>query len=391
MTSDLTDLRLMARHLEGDPEQADFLLDLSNIVRERSLGGADRSSLHRLRLVLDALRDLTGDREVTVHAIADDNLLNPAHDADFPDPAEPALLREWHDRSLITAHATADPDLLDHAKALGTPVISSDNFKGHRGRHEWIQGNQDRFLKPERVGPSVRLVPRDMRFFADREVSSADEHDRLRAARLLDQRGRPRSDVLEHAWQCPVVGCTPKPALARGKVVCQVHRTLLHDCGPRRPRVQLKITVDGVCRAWDNLTHDDTREFVLGRGHLDRIEDRHLDEDRRRRISRRHLVLVSRHGTLRVLDLSTALSSVRTRRPGGEPTPWEPLPHLNQLSAGQSREELLRAFGPDDEIEIVPGVLLSRSGQRWPGERHEGVRAKPPRRPRDGDDLTRVG
>ena len=47
-------------------------------------------------------------------------------------------------------------------------------------------------------------------------------------------------------------------------------------------------------------------------------------------------------------------------------------------------------FGPDDEIELVPGVVLRRSGQRWPGERTEGVRARPPRRPGKDDELRRA-
>jgi len=391
VTSDLTAFRRMERHLESDAERADYLVDLSNVVRERAFGGGTKRALVRLWLVLEALRTSTGDREVTVHAIADNSLLNPRHDGEFPDPAEPGLLREWRDRGLIAAVDTADPDLLDHAKVLGTPVISGDFFTGHRGRHEWLQGNRDQFLKPEPAGRSVRLVHRDMRVFADREISRAGERDELRAHHLLELDGKPRSDVLERSWHCPVAGCSPKPAIDRTRVVCRVHRMLLRDGGRRRPRLQLKITVDGVCRAWDNLTEDDTREFVLGRGHLDRIAEHYLSGDRRSRISRRHLLFVSCRGTLRVLDASTARSRIRTARPGEELTPWRPLPHLDQVSEERPRERLFLAFGRDDEIEIVPGVALTRSGQRWPGERPEGVRAKAPRRTRDGDETTRTG
>ncbi|MFJ8621320.1 FHA domain-containing protein [Kitasatospora sp. NPDC093550] len=407
MASDLAAFRRMERYLRGAAAQADFLLDLSNVVRATELGGAGERSLERLRLVLAALREWTGDREVTVHAIADDSLMRPDRDRDFPDPAEGALLRAWRDRGLIAAIAKADPDLLDHAKVLGTRVISADLFRGHRGEHPWIQGDREHFLEPLR-GPdgSVRLVPRDMRVFADREVSRERERDGLKARNLLDFRGRPRSEVLERSWRCPRTPCNPSPALRSGKVVCRVHGTLLTDLGPRRPRLQLKILVDGVCRAWENLTEDDGREFTLGRAHLARIEERHLSDDRRGRVSRQHLVLLSSRGSLKVLDTSSAHSRIRTLRPGQEPTPWVPLPRPDQPAGGAGTgsrgpggvrpegagpERRLRGFGPDDEIELVPGVVLRRSGQRWPGERDEGVRAKPPRRPRGGDELTSLG
>ncbi|MFJ3728191.1 FHA domain-containing protein [Streptomyces sp. NPDC090045] len=387
--SDLAAFRRMERQLRGEAAQADYLIDLSNVIRERELGGGTPSSLERLRLVLAALREWTGDGEVTVHAIADENLLGPRSDADFPDPAEVALLRDWRDRGLIAVIAKADPDLLDHAKVLGTRVISRDYFRGHRGEHPWIQGDREHFLEPQRrADGSVRMVLRDMRVFADRVISQEGERDDLKARNLLDFRGRPRSEVLERSWRCSRTPCNPSPAFRAGKVVCRSHGTLLTDLGPRRPRLQLKIMVDGVCQAWENLTEDDGREFVLGRGHLARIDERHLPDDRRSRISRRHLVIVSRRGTLRVLDASTARSRIRTLRPGREPTPWQPLPHLDESSGGVPKERLFRGFGPDDEIELVRGVVLRRSGQRWPGERGDGVRAKPPRRARDNDALT---
>ncbi|MFC6598129.1 FHA domain-containing protein [Kitasatospora paranensis] len=383
----------MERHLSGSADRADFLVDLSNIVRETGLGGGAPRALERLRLVLAALRASTGDPEVTVHAIADNSLLDPRYDQDFSDPAEAELLRSWRGSGLIAAIGKADPDLLDHAKVLGTPVISSDFFKGHRGEHPWIQGDRDHFLKPERPTPDgpVRLVRRDMRVFADREVSREGERDDLKARNLVDFHGRPRADVLERSWRCPRTPCNPSPAIRGGRVVCRAHGTLLAEGGPRRPRVQLKILVDGVCRAWENLAEDGSREFALGRGHLARIDSRHLAEDRRLRISRQHLLIVAHRGTLKILDTSTALSQIRTLRPGGVPTPWQRLRHSDEESAGTPRERLFGPFGPDDEIELVPGVVLRRSGQRWPGERPGGVRAKPPRRPPDGDELTRIG
>ncbi|MER8186078.1 FHA domain-containing protein [Kitasatospora sp. NPDC094015] len=391
MADDLAALRRTERHLRGEAGRADYLVDLSNVVRDTALGGSTPRSLDRLRQVLRALRELTGDREVTVHAIADESLLNPRYDHEFPDPAQAPLLREWRDRGLIAALGTADPDLLDHAQVFGTPVISSDLFKGHRGAHPWIQGDREHFLGPERSGGRVRLATRDMRHFADQVVSREGERDALRARNLLDFRGRPRSDVLERSWHCPRPACHPGPAIRGGKVVCRSHGTLLTDAGPRRPRVQLKILVDGVCRAWENVTEHEGREFVLGRGNLGRIEQCHLTEHRLLTISRHHLLIVPRRGVLEVLDTSRARSRVRTLRPGGEPGPWKALPHRTGDIAGGTSRPRWRAFGPDDEIELVAGVVLRRSGQRWPGERPEGVRARPSRRPGDGGGLTRTG
>ncbi|MFJ8112222.1 FHA domain-containing protein [Streptomyces sp. NPDC096132] len=393
--SDVAAFRRMERHLLGTAQEANYLVDLSNVVRDTALGGGRPRALQRLRLVLRALRESSGDQEVTVHAIADDSLLRPRHDGEFPDPAEGPLLREWRDRGLIAAIAKADPDLLDHAKEFGTRVISSDNFTGHRSEHPWIQGDREHFLKPERVdGGPVRLVLRDMRVFADREVSREGERDALKARNLLDFQGRPRSDVLGRSWLCPRPDCHPHPAIQSGKVVCRIHRTLLRDAGPRRRRIQLKIFIDGTCHAWENLTEGpdgQDKEFVLGRGHFARIEECHLPGERRRRISRQHLLLVCSRGALRVLDTSTAGSRIRTVRPGGEPTPWRTLPRPGTEAAGLPGERVPRAFGPDDEIELLPGIALRRSGQRWPEERAEGVRAKPPKRAKGGDELTSLG
>jgi hypothetical protein len=393
--SDIAALRRMERHLLGTAQEADYLVDLSNVVRDRALGGGCARELRRLRLVLRALRDFTGDQEVTVHGIADNSLLHPRHDGEFPDPAEGALLREWRDRGLIAAIAKADPDLLDHAKEFGTRVISSDNFTGHRGEHPWIQGDREHFLKPAREdGGRVRLVLRDMRVFADREISSEGERDALKARNLLDFNGRPRSDVLGRSWRCPRAGCNPSPAFQGGKVVCRNHRTLLTDTGPRRRRIQLKIFIDGQCQAWENLTEGpegQDKEFVLGRGHFTRIDEECLPEERRRGISRQHLVVICGRGALRVLDTSMAGSRIRTIRPGREPGPWRALPRRVTQAAGLPGERGPRGFGPDDEIELVPGIVLRRSGQRWPEERAEGVRARPPKRPEDGDELTRLG
>lgn len=368
MASDLAAFRRMERQLRGEAAQADYLIDLSNVVRDRDLGGSAPSSLERLRLVLAALREWTGDREATVHAIADDNLLGPRSDADYPDPAEVALLRDWRDRGLIAVIAKADPDLLDHAKVFGTRVISHDYFRGHRGEHPWIQGDREHFLEPRRgTDGSVRLVLRDMRVFADRVISQEGERDDLKARNLLDFRGRPRSEVLERSWRCPRTPCNPSPAIRSGKVVCRSHGTLLADLGPRRPRLQLKILVDGVCQAWENLTEDDSREFVLGRGHLASIGERHLADDRRGRISRRHLVIVSRRGTLRVLDASTARSRIRTLRPGREPTPWQPLPHLDEGSGGVPRERLFRGSAPTTRSSSSPGSSCGAVASGGPG------------------------
>lgn len=391
VASDLAAFRGMERHLRGEPDQADYLIDLSNIVRETALGGGTRRSLDRLRLVLAALCRTTGDPDVTAHAIADNSLLDRRYDDEFPDPGEPGLLREWRDRGLIAAIGKADPDLLDHAKVFGTPVVSSDNFTGHRGDHPWIQGDREHFLRPERParGGPVRLVRRDMRVVADREISREGERDDLKARNLM-LGGRPRADILERSWRCPRQACNPGPAIRGGKVVCRSHGTLLADAGPRRPRLQLKILVDGQCQAWENLAEDEGREFALGRGHLARIDPELLAERRRLAVSRHHLVIVAHRGTLRVLDTSKGRSRIRTLRPGGAASPWRALPHRDDLAAGGADVARYGGFGPDDEIELVPGVVLRRSGQRWPGERAEGVRARPPRRPGKDDELTRT-
>src|SRR5687767_4843532 len=80
-------------HLAASAERADYLVELSNVVRDTSIGRRGPRSLRRLGLVLRALMELTGDPDVSVYLVADTSLLG-GH-REFGDRAEVRRLRGW--------------------------------------------------------------------------------------------------------------------------------------------------------------------------------------------------------------------------------------------------------------------------------------------------------
>ncbi|WP_251022156.1 hypothetical protein [Streptomyces sp. ISL-10] len=123
----------------GSAEHADYLVELSNIVRQRSIGPRASRSLSRLDLVLRALRELSRDPDVSVHLVADTHLLG-AH-REFADPQEVLRLRRWVAEGLVEEVPDADERILDLARMTGTRFVTGDRYVDHRVEHPWIQGN----------------------------------------------------------------------------------------------------------------------------------------------------------------------------------------------------------------------------------------------------------
>ena len=91
----------MEHHLVPSAEGADYLLELSNVVRQTSIGPRGPRSLRRLGLVLRALMELTGDPDVSVYLVADTSLLGGHREFGDDDFAVPGL--ETGDEDLVCA------------------------------------------------------------------------------------------------------------------------------------------------------------------------------------------------------------------------------------------------------------------------------------------------
>ncbi|RKN40952.1 FHA domain-containing protein [Streptomyces hoynatensis] len=373
----------MERHLAATHEEADALVDLSNVLRDERLGGHHPRSLHRLRLVLDALADRAGDRAVRVHAVADRSLRRAG--GAFPGPAEPALLARWAGRGLIEEAGDADEPLLDLAEVTGLPVISRDDFRDFRTSHPWIQGNTTQFLAPAREGDRVVLRERDMGIRTPAQISRKIEESDLKAHGLLAGRHRrPMREIVTRHWRCPERGCAlydrrrgsqvRLPLMRHGVPVCELHRAPLADDGPRTGIVQLKLLVDGACVHRFTLDADTTVEIGRAPDAGGIALYRLLPEELARRVSRRHLIATVTGGDLTLRNLSSR--GTRLLRPGAP----GPVP----LSADRGVP-----FHVNDIAELTPGAALTRSARRYPAEiaaawRRSGAKA-PARGPAHAD------
>ncbi|MFD6273952.1 hypothetical protein, partial [Nocardia asteroides] len=131
-------------HLSLDASGADFVVDVANVVRERSLTDGRPAHLHRLTLLCAALADLARDPSTQVYAMADRSLLT---DPDLT-RAERALLAGWEERGLVEVLGSPDARILELAHALDMPVVSGDHFLDHHDAFPWVAGDRDTFLLP---------------------------------------------------------------------------------------------------------------------------------------------------------------------------------------------------------------------------------------------------
>src|ERR1700722_9718182 len=126
----------MSDMLVNNPDQADALVDMSNVLRNTKLGGRGPADLVRLERVGEALAALYGAAEIAMFGVADANLLTQA--SFFLDPRQRRTLLSWDDSGLILTAGKADLPLLQIAEETGLPIITSDRFGGHRREFPWL-------------------------------------------------------------------------------------------------------------------------------------------------------------------------------------------------------------------------------------------------------------
>ncbi|GAA3031081.1 hypothetical protein GCM10020000_04920 [Streptomyces olivoverticillatus] len=357
----------MEHNLPGSASSSDYLVDLSNVVRDQSLGGPGLRSLHRFRLVVRALADLTGDPLVSVYPVADTSLLGGVRE--FSDRQDVAVLRRWVAAGLVEEVGDADRrilELLELTSDTGTKAVTGDRFIGHRREHPWLQGNIDRFLKPvATLSGAVRLLPLDMGTHVEAEISRHDELAALKKQGLLKRSQEPLSAVVNRFWRCPERRCSLYdahggrvllPRMRRGVPTCELHGLPLADAGPRPAMAQLKVMVNGTCKV--RYTVEEGTRTDIGRNPTEGIALYNVvPSPMAARISREHAIVSAAEGVLLVRDVSTYGTRMRTLNRQGRLSPWIRLPR------GEDRR-----FAPGDEVELATGVVLTRSGRRFPAE-----------------------
>lgn len=332
----------------------DLLVDLSNVCRDKALGGAAVASWERYRKVLDAWRQQIN-KDSVVLAVADDSLFR--------------LLSTMQDRSAFVAAQArgevesapdADPVILDAARETGAAVLSKDGYVGHRRRHDWIQGDAEHFWSwTTAPGGGIKITRRDMRVRSDFTMTRAAERDERKAKNLLHTDGTP---LLDRLWRCVGDACPRAqedplgvpPLLWHGEVLCPDCRQPVDDAGERDAGrvVKVKIGDEELLR----FAVLERRVLTVGRGDGDDVLDLGSLHPRAAAVSRRHLELELRGGQAVVTDLGSSNGTSIQR--------WDPARRgwsAGQPLVGGQTATLL----PRDRLVLGGVVVLEQSAREY--------------------------
>jgi len=354
--------------LTNDLNGADALLDMSNVLRNRQLGGRGPADLIRLERVGEALANLYGAAKIAMFGVADRSLLTRSDL--FLDRGQRRTLQDWEKSGLILVADKADVPLLLAAHETGLPIITGDRFVGHRREFPWLDGSDDAVLEPQasRHGEvSLRhltLTRRD-----EWELSRSEEQD------LLKQQGLTgHVEVLGRYWSCPEPRCPRNDPAARSfvflplakgnRLVCDQHRLDMVDTGPRPRLAQLKIMQNGRERHRFTVVQD--KPLIAGRLPGPADLSPFLDATTWRRVSRSHLRFDLDAEGLTVTDVS--LNGT-----------WLFLRDGTRLNLRHATHP----FTVGDRAQVQPSLEIIRSGRRYPSELSGGRLAarRPPGEP----------
>jgi hypothetical protein len=339
--------------LINDPNRADALLDMSNILRNARLGGRGPADLVRLKRVGEALASLYGAAAAAMFGIADRSLLTQA--GLFLDSRQRRILRDWEESGLILVAGKADVPLLQVAEETGLPIITSDRFTGHRREFPWLNDSDDAVLEPQ-VDQCGDIVLRHVTLTRkdEWEMSVSEERD------LLLQQGLSRNvEVLGRYWSCPEVRCPRHnpanssfvllPLVKGNRLVCEQHHLDMVDQGPRPRVAQLKIMKNG--REQRRFTVIQDEPLFVGRFPGPTDLSSFLDEDTGRSVSRAHLRFDLDFNRLTITDQSLNGTDLFLR--DGTQV------FLHRATC---------SFTIGDRAQVHPSLEIIRSGRRYPSE-----------------------
>lgn len=343
----------MSGLLVGDLDRADALVDLSNVLRDISLGGRGLADLVRLERVGAALAALYGSATAAMFAVADATLL--ARRDLFADPGQRRRLREWEESGLVHVAGKADIPLLRIAEETGLPIITRDRFGGHRREFPWLDGSDDAILEPY-TGQRGQVA---LRHVTLHRLTEWDESVRQEQDLLVQQGLSQQVEVLGRYWGCPEPRCPRHdPVRARfvllpvargGRLVCDQHGLEMLDLGPRPRVAQLKIMVRGQERHRFSVVEG--KLVTVGRSAADVDLRPFLDAAAAGQVSREHLRFSLDAERLRVADVSR-YGSVLIRRDG------------SRLDFHQATH----TFMVGDRAQLTDNLAITRSGRRYPSE-----------------------
>lgn len=351
----------MESHMTPDVHRADYLVDLSNLLKDPRLGGSAIADLNRLERVIAALARRERDPHVLIYPVADRSLLVAGL---YPDPAHLRTLRRWESARLLDAVGDADSRLLELHRATGIPIVTGDRFTGHRDDFPELQGSHGRLVEIVKT-PDGRIETRSvsLEHAADWKISRSREDDQWKRQGLVKGRRRdPRYDIIDRLWRCPRPGCSLYdgsagllflPRIRNGVVTCELHGEKLAEAGHRPVFAQMKVLVDGECVGRFALPADQVVPVgrAPGAAGVNLVEIAGApagDAD----ISRIHLQLHLRDQAVHARDLSTNGTEVRI--PGQRAKPL-PKGADHPLARGET-------------LLLSPRVALTRSGRRFPSE-----------------------
>ena len=339
--------------LTNDPNRADALLDMSNVLRNSQLGGRGPAELIRLERVGEALANLYGAAKIAMFGIADRSLLTQSDL--FLDRWQRRTLRDWERSGLILVAGKADVPLLQAAHETGLPIITGDRFVGHRREFPWLDGSDDAILEPQasRYGDvslrHVTLTRRD-----EWEISRSEERD------LLKQQGLTRHvKVLGRYWSCPNRAARGTIRRAARSCFCRWRRATAssaistsstwwtRDLGRGWPSSRSCRTAGNGIASPSFRTNPDIAGRFPGPADLSPF----LDETTWRGVSRSHLRFDLDAEGLTVTDVS--LNGT-----------WLFLRDGTRLNLRHATHP----FTVGDRAQIQPSLEIIRSGRRYPSE-----------------------